>query len=134
MRPAHLEFDWGDGPHRFALPIKQLRELQERTGVGPYALYRRLLSHDWRADDLLETLRLGLIGGGAPPVEALRLVRLHVEGEALVPNVDPALRILAWALLPDPGAGDEIETDKKKPKRRRSRTSSTSEPFTETAS
>ncbi|WP_018634408.1 gene transfer agent family protein [Neomegalonema perideroedes] len=116
--------DWGDGRHRFALPIGRLRELQDKTAVGPYALYRRLLSGDWRVEDLVETLRLGLIGGGLKPPEALTLTRRYVEDRPLLESVTPALSVLAWALLPDAGAGDEEEDGekggKKKPNRGRS--------------
>lgn len=112
MRPPHVELDWGDGRHRFALQIGRIRELQDKTAVGPYALYRRILSGDWRVEDLTETLRLGLIGGGLKPTDALSLTRRYVEERPLLESVEPALSVLAWALLPDAAAGDEDEDGK----------------------
>lgn len=117
MRSPHIEQDWADGTYRFALPIAQLRELQERTGVGPLALYNRILSGEWRVDDMAEVVRLGLIGGGMKPVDAMGKVRAYVEPRPLMESVDPALRVLERALLPEPdeGAGDDADDQKKSP-------------------
>lgn len=70
---------WADGDYRFRLPIGQLRELQDKCGAGPQEIYSRLMDGTWRVDDLRETIRLGLIGGGVDPVRALALVRNYVD-------------------------------------------------------
>ena len=103
-RAAAVEIDWADGTHAFRLAIGQLVELQEKTGVGPMALWRRLVESEWRVGDLRETIRLGLIGGGAAPSAALTLVRDYVEARPLVESVPVAIAILAAALY---GAPDE---------------------------
>ncbi|BBF93382.1 gene transfer agent family protein [Blastochloris tepida] len=94
-----VKLTWPDGERTFRLAIGQLRELQERTGVGPHALSRRIVSGDWFVDDLVETIRLGAIGGGASPTEALKLVRTYVEARPLTEAVLPAAAILAAALV-----------------------------------
>ena len=94
-----LSLDWADGHHIFRLAIAQLRELQDKTGVGPAALFDRLASRQWRVDDLRETIRLGLIGGGMDPLDALALVRRYVDERPLLESVEPAWRILAAALV-----------------------------------
>ncbi len=94
-----LTFDWADGPHTFRLAIAQLRELQDKTGVGPAALFDRLASRQWRVDDLRETIRLGLIGGGMDPLDALVLVKRYVDDRPLMESIEPTWRILAAALV-----------------------------------
>lgn len=103
---AALTRVWADGEHRFRLRIGELRELQAKTGVGPHALYQRLSLRQWLVDDLREIIRLGLIGGGMPPVEALGLVKRYVEERPLLESVEPALAILGVALLGPEPEGD----------------------------
>lgn len=108
-RSGRIEIDWAEGTHGFRLAIGQLVELQERTGVGPAALWRRLVESEWKVGDLRETIRLGLIGGGATPAEALALVRDYVEARPLVESVPVAIAVVAAALYgaPDDPAGKE---------------------------
>lgn len=81
-RNGAVELDWADGRHRFRLALGELEELQEKTGVGPFVLLQRLISGDWRTADVRETLRIGLIGGGLKPLEALPLIRRYVDGSS----------------------------------------------------
>lgn len=99
MRVGSVRFDFGDGEHVFRLAIAQLRELQDKTGVGPATLFDRMASRAWRVDDLRETIRLGLIGGGMEPLEALALVRRYVDERPLLESVEPSFRILMAALV-----------------------------------
>ena len=78
-RNGTVDLDFGDGPHRFRLALGELEELQEKTGIGPFLLWQRLLNGEWRTADVRETLRLGLIGGGMEPLAALNLVRRYVD-------------------------------------------------------
>lgn len=55
---------WAGGEHRFRLGIGELRALQSACDAGPEAILARIMSGDWRIDDLFEPVRLGLIGGG----------------------------------------------------------------------
>lgn len=94
--PVTLEF--GDGEHTFALPIASLRELQDKTGRGPLALLRRLQSGEWFVDDVREILRVGLIGGGAKPHEALKLVQRYYDAGGHIEHAPLAVAILAAGL------------------------------------
>lgn len=78
-RNGVVETDFGDGSHRFRLALGELEELQEKTGIGPFLLWQRLLNGEWRIADVRETLRLGLIGGGMEPVAALNLIRRYAD-------------------------------------------------------
>ncbi|MET4636161.1 gene transfer agent family protein [Kaistia defluvii] len=101
-RDGSVSFAWGDGEHRFRLAIGEWRELQEKTGVGPAELLQRVSTGRWRVDDIRETLRVGLIGGGMKPLEALGLVTRYVDVFPLMDNVPAAQAVLITALVGPP--------------------------------
>lgn len=103
-RNGSVSFVWGDDEHEFRLGLGELRELQEKTGVSPFALCERLREGRPLVDDMREVLRLGLIGGGLKPPEALALVRFYADERPLVGAVGPALVVLCAALY---GVADE---------------------------
>ena len=110
---ASITLTWADGEYQFRLPIGQLRELQDKCNAGPLVVYHRLQSGEWRVDDIRETLRLGLIGGGMRPVEALILVKRYVDDRPLAENVLPATAVILAAVMgvPDDKVGKpEAET------------------------
>jgi hypothetical protein len=113
---GYVEFDWGDTEDQgFRLGLKEIRILQEKTGLGPLALFRRIERDDWLIDDLRETIRLGLVGAGMSEKDALTKIRRHVDDFAKVDGKEPAMRILVAFLVGEPGepvgkrsaAGDE---------------------------
>lgn len=74
-----LELKFGDGDYLFDLKLPQLAELQRVRDCGIFKLYGRVLKGRYMigdtsvaapedgeafAEDLFETIRLGLIGGG----------------------------------------------------------------------
>jgi len=103
-RAANIDIVWGDGEHVFRLAIGQLRELQEKCNAGPAEIYRRLSLGTWRLEDIRETLRLGLIGGGMKPPEATKLVGRYVDERPLMESIQPAQLVLMAVLT---GAPDE---------------------------
>jgi hypothetical protein len=114
-RGAEIELNFPDQPRIFALKIGQLRLLQEKCGAGPMAVLRRLSSGDWLVDDVIETLRLGLIGGGVKLEEAVKL-RAEIEQRPLGEAVPAAIVVLSAALVGPPdeafddtGQGDDAE-------------------------
>lgn len=109
-RAAEIELEWADGKHLFRLAIGQLRELQEKTNAGPNELFNRLGEQTWRVDDIRETIRLGLIGGGAAPERALGLTGRYVDERPLLENVPVARAILLAALI---GAPEETPPKRK---------------------
>lgn len=94
-----VEVVWGDGPHRFRLPLGQLRELQDKCNAGPQEILGRLSGSTWRVDDVRETIRLGLIGGGMKPTEAYILTSRYVDDQPLLENVPVAQSVLLAALV-----------------------------------
>lgn len=107
-RSATITLTWADGDHAFRLAWGQIIELQEKTGCGPAFLYARLAAGQWMAGDVAETIRLGLIGGGMTPAEALRLTRAYVHERPLLESVPVAYAILGAALS---GAGEAEEPE-----------------------
>lgn len=97
---------WGGDEREFRLAIGQLRRLQEKTGAGPMAVATRLAGGTFMVDDVRESIRLGLIGGGMKPSEADELVKEYVDERPLLENVITAREILMAALVGDPN--DEV--------------------------
>lgn len=89
-RSGAIDLSWGDGEHRFRLPIAQLQELEEKCGAGTFEIFYRLspkkdvfgqisAAPSWRVVDLFHTLRLGLIGGGMAAHEAMKFVQHYFD-------------------------------------------------------
>ncbi len=102
---------WEGGEHPFKLEIGQLRALQSATGVGPLFLLGRITGSQWFVDDIIDTIRLGLVGGGMEPSEAKKLTdRVFTENTpALYRSALLATRVLRDAVMgePDDPVGDD---------------------------
>lgn len=68
----HTAF-FGDGEHTFALTDDMITELERIADLGIGALYLRCVNMQFTLSDLVEVIRLGLIGGGCTPEQAARL-------------------------------------------------------------
>lgn len=90
---------WADSDHTFRLAWGAWAEIQEKCNCGPAELLDRILSRRWRANDLFEVIRLGLIGGGMPATEALIKARRYVQDRPLLESVPVAIQIVTAALL-----------------------------------
>lgn len=138
-RDGSISLDWGNDRHRFRLGIGELRELQEEINrprakigaplVGPGTLWRSLQSYDAWKDEVREVIRLGLIGGGMKPLDALGLVRRYVDERPLVESSIHATAILGAALF---GPPDEALEGKEEAAETTKTTGSASLPSTET--
>lgn len=85
---------FGDGEKAFALPTPMLEELQRTTGHGIGKLFDRLRGHDFSLQDIAETIRLALIGGGTSPKEAAALVKTYVNERPLAEGFELASIVL----------------------------------------
>lgn len=88
-----------DGAYPFRLDLKRLEELQALTDSGPELIKIKLETGTWKAADIRETIRLGLIGAGMDPSNALRLVMLYVDDECLLENKQIAHAVIVAALV-----------------------------------
>jgi hypothetical protein len=87
---AEVELKWADGTYLFALKLKQIEELQRLCGAGLGEIAQRLLVEErWKVGDIVETIRLGLIGGGTTPLRARELVDIYIDGRPLADPRDP---------------------------------------------
>jgi len=85
---------FGDGEYTFALTPSMIRELEQKTGTGFGALYRRFASNQFAYGDIIETIRLGLIGGGTAPIDAQRLVDTYAHNRPIIETLPLAFDVL----------------------------------------
>lgn len=103
MTPDALRHVWPGGEHDFLLGLGELRALQKNCDAGPNEVMARLSAGGWRVDDVYETLRLGLIGGGMASREAGPLVEKTVAQVRLLRLAPYALAVIGHSLIaPDP--------------------------------
>lgn len=109
-----LELHFADGEYLFDLKLPQLAELQEKRQAGILAIYRRVirgrytfegevvaLAHEGEAyaEDLFETIRLGLIGGGRGMVDGREIEVSALTAKTLVERYcHPAPLRDSWAI------------------------------------
>lgn len=101
---------FGDAEHPFALTPWAQGELEKLTGVGIGALCLRLPHGDFRIVEIVETIRLALIGGGMSPQDAAHLVETYAKPRPLTETFPLAARILfrLWnGKDPEPEAQDD---------------------------
>lgn len=126
-RHGDITIAWGDGEYTFRLGYGELRQIQEVCRAGPQRIADRLKPYDaktnphgdnWFVEDIRETIRIGLIGGGMDSIAALGKVTRFVDSRPLVEN-----RYIAWAILmeavvgaSDEQLGKEVGAKKKKAK------------------
>ena len=91
--PTHRAF-FGDTERAFTFSFDLISELERKTGVGIGALFNRLFHGDFSLADIVETIRLGLIGGGVTPEQAATIVRTYVENRPLSETYPLAVAIL----------------------------------------
>ena len=98
-RDASVTLPFADGDYTFRLGWGDLAKLQESRDAGPYVILARLQTHQWLVQDISEVIRLGLIGGGLKPVEALQLTRSYVEARPPMENLPTAILVLGTAIV-----------------------------------
>ncbi|TPL52036.1 gene transfer agent family protein [Mesorhizobium sp. B2-4-4] len=89
----HTAF-FGDGEKTFALPAEQILELERKTGNGFGTIYARCMTGQSSFDEVIETIRLGLIGGGTSPKEAQALTNAYARPTPFARNYQLAADIL----------------------------------------
>lgn len=100
MVNGQIELAWGDGEHLFNIAkIGQVFELEDKCGCGVQEVLNRLREGRWKLNDVRETVRLGLIGGGKNPPEALLLVKRYVDERPWAENILVAQMILMAAIV-----------------------------------
>jgi Phage tail tube protein, GTA-gp10 len=105
---GEIELTWGDGEHKFNIAkLRCVLELEEKCNSGVAEILNRINEGRWRFNDIRETIRLGLVGGGMLPDKALTMTQRYVDDRPWRENVLPAQAIIYAALVGV--AGDELE-------------------------
>lgn len=99
---------FGGEDRTFGLTIGPLRALQRICDAGPAEIRNRLLMGTYRLDDVRETIRQGLMGGGATDAESTKLVKLHIDDRPIEQFVLIAHAIVGACLVgvPDDPVGE----------------------------
>ena len=90
---THTAF-FGEGDHAFTLTDSMILELERITGQGIGTLYQRAAAMQFAASDLVEIIRLGLIGAGMVPQQAMQLTDTYARNRPLAETYPLALDIL----------------------------------------
>ena len=139
----YIVLDFADGEYEFRLTVGGIAELQTKCGAGVGRIFARLhadrfqergtpgrpgdivlnpLQAEFQLEDIHETIRLGLIGGGrgivagqevaVSPAKALQLMRDYVHPRPLLENWKVASCVLSAFLI---GYTDPDKAQKKSP-------------------
>lgn len=95
---AEIATDWADGTYAFRLTVAGALELESKCDAAIAVVAQRLNSGAYRINDVRETIRIGLIGGGSKPDAALRLVRTYVDDRPLMESAVLA-RVIMGGLM-----------------------------------
>jgi hypothetical protein len=81
------------------LALAQLEGLQSKLDAGPEFLLNRIRLGQWRAADLFEVIRWGLIGGGMDHIDAEKLMKRIFDQHPLASFKSPALEVLSHSVF-----------------------------------
>ncbi|WP_353641974.1 gene transfer agent family protein [Mesorhizobium sp. WSM2239] len=95
---AHRQF-FGDAERNFRLTPELIVELERKAGAGIGGLSRRFFNGDFRHQELLEVVRLGLIGGGERPEIAASLVAAYAAPAPVMELYGLALPIIETVMF-----------------------------------
>ncbi|NTD84350.1 gene transfer agent family protein [Agrobacterium tumefaciens] len=112
---AIIEEDFAAGTYKFALTWDLASEWEKTTDRSLYAtLLQAMRTGIVGLNDTRELVRLGLIGGGTAPKEALRLVRTYVEERPAAENFGLVINLVDALYhgkgVPDPDEGKPAES------------------------
>ena len=102
---------WAGGEHYFLFDIGHLRALEKSLDAGVAPILLRLLNGTWGVNDVLETLRLGMQGGGMLEKDALRAIESAYPSSNLYELSVTAARILTMFVAWPTGKGEDEPKD-----------------------
>lgn len=112
--PGTVLIAWAGGEHEFCISkVGHILALERTCDAGLGVISARLETGQWRLNDIRETIRLGLIGAGMSPTDAMSLVQNFVDAGPLKHYV-----LVAYAILQAHIVGSIPEDDpvgKRKP-------------------
>lgn len=100
-RDGSIELKWGGDLRKFRLDIDHLLALQDKRDAGPQEIANRFRLQTWRVQDVQETLRLALMGGGMEAKLAQRLVDEQAKPGKLASSALTAFAVIMSAIQGD---------------------------------
>jgi hypothetical protein len=109
---------WANGEDVFCLAkVGLILDLEDKCKAPFAVIMARLENGAWGLNDVRETIRLGLIGGGMNPEKAMAAVRNHVDENPLSHSVLVAYEVVRTVVfgVPDDPVGKDPPEGKAKP-------------------
>ena len=97
--PPTLTTWFGDAERSFALTPILIEELERKTGAGIGAVAKRLFAGQFSHRDMLETIRLALIGGGEKPQVAASLTEVYAANRPINEALPLSISIMETLFL-----------------------------------
>lgn len=85
---------FGEREERFCITPGLIPELERVTNAGIGTLFKRVAANEFRHADIIHTIRLGMIGGGATPDLAARICAVYADPRPISETLPIALAIL----------------------------------------
>ncbi|WP_283195491.1 gene transfer agent family protein [Rhizobium sp. AN80A] len=108
---------WPGGEHEFRLGIGELRALEQRCDAGCAVVMMRLLGQQWKIDDVIQPIRLGLMATGTPQDAAQKIIDSAMDMASpyalAITAAEILRRFIMWEMDDKPGepqAGAESPT------------------------
>jgi len=98
---------WAGGEHEFRFAIGELRALEKSCDAGVATILTRLLSTQFKVDDIIEVLRIGLQGGGMSQEEAMRTIEKAYPHANLYELCMTACGVLSMFITWKTGKGED---------------------------
>jgi hypothetical protein len=86
MANTSVTMFFGDSDRKLQLTTPLIIELERKCGSGIGAIAQRLFAQQNSHSELVEIIRLGLIGGGCDPAEATALTDAYLTNAPIMPN------------------------------------------------
>jgi len=106
---GEVTLDWADGTYSFRLGLGEIEEIETKFDRSIFVIASALGERTARSTEISEILRIGLIGGGMAPPDALAKTRRYVDERPLEENRDTAYAVALAGLLRV--HGDEVEEE-----------------------
>lgn len=105
--------EWAGRERKFRLSYGDVLALEDACGkLGIGAIYMRVTTVQFSAQQIYETIRLALIGGGMDALDAKQLLRTHFDERPYMENMALAADILIELMTGiEPSKGEASEAD-----------------------
>jgi hypothetical protein len=123
---------WPGGEHDFRLAIGELRALEQRRDCGCFIILARLYKGECMVDDVIEVLRIGLIGGGMSEKQAMLTIQKSYDHANIIELATTATHVLAKFIQWKTGDDVDVPPEDKKSGEEMATTNSSPSPTEDT--